>query len=193
MLDAQPVTLVARVLAAFGDALTRGDIAAARTMFVDDCYWRDLVSFTWNIATCEGQDQIGAMLVAQLAQTAPSNWHLAEGEAVADEGGITTAWIGFDTATGRGYGMIRLRGDKIWTLLTTLVELKGYEEPKGFARAMGAKHGAGKNRSTWKEDRDAEDRSLGYDIQPYVLIVGGGQGASHWGRGCANWACRRSS
>ena len=73
MLDAQPVTLIARVLSAFGDALARGDIAAARTMFVEDCYWRDLVSFTWNIATCEGQDQIEAMFVAQLAQTAPSN------------------------------------------------------------------------------------------------------------------------
>ena len=176
MLDAEPATLAARVLSAFGDALERRDVAAARAMFVEDCYWRDLVSFTWNIATCAGQDQIEAMLVAQLAQTAPSHWHLAEGEAVDEVSGITTAWIGFETAVGRGYGLIRLRGEKIWTLLTTLVELKGHEEPKGFSRPMGAKHGAGKNRSTWKEDREAEEKSLGYDTQPYVLIVGGGQG-----------------
>ena len=176
MLDAVPVTLAARVLAAFGDALGRGDIAAARAMFVEDCYWRDLVSFTWNIATCEGQDQIEAMLVAQLAQAAPSNWHLAEGEAVAEDDGITTAWFGFETATGRGYGQIRLRGEKIWTLLTTLVALKGHEEPTGFARPMGTRHGTDKNRSSWKEDRDAEEKALGHDTQPYVLIVGGGQG-----------------
>jgi len=176
MLDAQPATLAARVLSDFGDALDRRDVAAARAMFVEDCYWRDLVSFTWNIATCEGQDQIDAMLVAQLAQTAPSHWHLAEGEAVDEAGGITTAWIRFETAVGRGYGLIRLRGEKIWTLLTTLVELKGHEEAKGFSRPMGAKHGAGKNRSTWKENREAEEKSLGYDTQPYVLIVGGGQG-----------------
>ena len=82
MLDAVPATLAARVLAEFGDAIGRGDIAAASALFVEDCYWRDLVAFTWNLATCEGRGQVEAMLAAQLVQAAPSNWHLAEGEAV---------------------------------------------------------------------------------------------------------------
>ena len=43
-------------LDAFGAALERGDHAAAAAMFDDDCYWRDLVSFTWNIKTLEGRD-----------------------------------------------------------------------------------------------------------------------------------------
>jgi putative flavoprotein involved in K+ transport len=76
----------------------------------------------------------------------------------------------------RGYGLIRLRAGKIWTLLTSMVELKGYEEPLGFDRPLGARHGAAKHRPTWAEEREAEARELGYTKQPYVLIIGGGQG-----------------
>jgi len=62
-----------------------------------------------------------------------------------------------------------------WTLLTTLYELKGYEEPKGPRRPMGAEHGANRDRTTWREDREQEASELGVTEQPYVLIVGGGQ------------------
>ena len=46
----------------------------------------------------------------------------------------------------------------------------------GFDRPMGAKHGAERNRKTWKEEREAEAAELGYSRQPYCVIVGGGQG-----------------
>ena len=161
----------------FGGALEAGDIAAVKAMFVEDCYWRDLVTFTWNIKTMEGPDEVGAMLESQLASTRPSNWRVAEGEEVTEEDGIVTAWIQFETGVARGYGMVRLRDGKIWTLLTTMVELKGHEEPKGHARPLGAKHGAGKHRLTWREERDKEEAELGSKTQPYCVVVGGGQGA----------------
>lgn len=41
---------------------------------------------------------------------------------------------------------------------------------------MGAKHGAGKNRPSWREEREAEAAELGYSRQPHTLIIGGGQG-----------------
>ena len=41
---------------------------------------------------------------------------------------------------------------------------------------MGAEHGANKQRTTWKERRQQEAESLGSTTQPYVLVVGGGQG-----------------
>ena len=41
---------------------------------------------------------------------------------------------------------------------------------------MGAEHGADKQRTTWKEQRQAEAESLGSTTQPYVLVIGGGQG-----------------
>ena len=56
MSETTPTTQVAEWLAALDTALTRGDAAAAAALFDDECYWRDLVSFTWNITTAEGPD-----------------------------------------------------------------------------------------------------------------------------------------
>ncbi|MCC5965100.1 MAG: NAD(P)/FAD-dependent oxidoreductase [Natronohydrobacter sp.] len=176
MLDTTIQDEVTEFLQNFGKALEKGDIDAVTAHFQDDCYWRDLVSFTWNIKTSEGKGEIADMLRAQLGTVRPTGWQIAEGETATEEGGVTTAWISFETAVARGYGLIRLKDGKIWTLLTTMVELKGHEEPAGFARPLGARHGAGKNRATWLEEREAEARELGYSRQPYVLIIGGGQG-----------------
>jgi putative flavoprotein involved in K+ transport len=176
MLDTTTQNEVTQFLDSFGKALEQGDIDAAVAHFLEDSYWRDLVTFTWNLNTSEGRDEIADMLRAQLGAVSPTGWRIAEGETATEEGGVTTAWIEFETAVARGYGLIRLKEGKIWTLLTTMVELKGYEEPAGFDRPLGAKHGAGKNRATWAEEREAEARELGYTRQPYVLIVGGGQG-----------------
>ncbi|MCR9110530.1 NAD(P)/FAD-dependent oxidoreductase [Marivita sp. XM-24bin2] len=176
MLDSTLADTTQAFLDEFGKALEERDIARAREMFADDCYWRDLVTFTWNIKTVEGKDEVEDMLKHQLATTKPHNWALAESEVVTEDGGVVTAWITFETEVARGYGLIRLREGKIWTLLTTMVELKGYEEPKGFDRPLGAKHGAGKNRETWAEEREREAKELGYKTQPYTLIIGGGQG-----------------
>ena len=161
-------------LAGLGAALERGDIAGALTQFDDDCYWRDLVTFTWNIKTMEGKAQIKAMLEATLASTQPSNWQI-DGEG-ADGGGFSEAWFTFETGVARGRGMVRLKGDKCWTLLTTMVELKRFEEPTGSARAKGVEHGVQPGRQSWLEKRQAEESGFGSTTQPYVLIVGGGQG-----------------
>ena len=176
MLDSPVVSQTEAFLKRFGDALANSDIAAAVDMFQDDCYWRDLVTFTWNIKTMEGKDQVKDMLEHQLASTKPGNWTLAEGEVPTEADGVTTAWIQFETDVARGYGLLRLKDGKIWTLLTTMVELKGHEEPKDFNRPLGAKHGAGKHRTTWKEEREQEKAELGYKTQPYCVIIGGGQG-----------------
>ena len=51
----EPAQQVTEWLSKFGDALARGDSAAAVDLFDADSYWRDLVSFTWNIKTLEGK------------------------------------------------------------------------------------------------------------------------------------------
>ena len=61
-------------MAAFSDALEAGDIAAVLDGFLDECYWRDLLSFTWNVKTLEGKDDIAAMLRATLANARPGAW-----------------------------------------------------------------------------------------------------------------------
>lgn len=148
--------------------------AAAADLFVEDCYWRDFLSFTWNIKTLEGRSQIADMLSTTLAATSPANWEI-DGEATAD-GEVIQAWFRFDTNTARGYGHLRLRGDACWTILTTMTELKGHEENRGTRRIKGVEHRARKDRSTWLEDRQQEEAELGTTRQPYCLIVGGGQG-----------------
>ncbi|MBG6145476.1 putative flavoprotein involved in K+ transport [Labrenzia sp. EL_142] len=176
MLDTPLVHQTETFLKSFGKALQDKNVDEAVNMFQDDCYWRDLVAFTWNIKTVEGKDQVRDMLTRQLATIAPANWTTAEGEVPTEEGGVVTAWIQFETKQARCFGLIRLKDNKIWTLLTTMVEIKGHEEPKGFQRPLGAKHGAGKNRPTWKEERERENAELGYTEQPYCVIIGGGQG-----------------
>ena len=119
-------------------------------MFEPEGFWRDLVAFTWNIKTCEGRGEIKAMLAARLADVRPRNFQAKSAE-----------WFTFETALGRGIGHLRLREDRCWTLLTTLQELKGHEEK------------AGPNRLKLPVPRA---QGLGIADQPYVLIIGGGQG-----------------
>lgn len=137
MLDISPATKIDATLSKLGKALESGDIDAAINLFQTDCYWRDLVTFTWNLKTLEGQEQIRQMLKSQLAAITPSNFVQDPKEPATDAGGITDGWFEFETGVARGYGHIRLKDGRIWTLLTTMTELKGHEELKGIRRPMG--------------------------------------------------------
>jgi len=170
----EPAAEVDQWLAHFDEALTAGDSAAAAACFLDDSYWRDLVAFTWNIKTVEGPEGVRDMLDHALAHAKPRKWRVTEPPA-ADQG-VTEAWLTFETEVGRGLGHLRLKDGRAWTLLTTLAELKGHEEPAGPGRPMGAEHGANPDRETWLEQREREATELGYETQPEVVIVGGGQG-----------------
>jgi putative flavoprotein involved in K+ transport len=161
-------------LADFESALAARDVQRAAGMFAVDSYWRDLVAFTWNIKTVEGRDGVADLLNARLDDTDPSGFRTTEEPTEA--GGITEAWIEFETATGRGKGHLRLKDDGAWTLLTSLRELKGFEEPRGRTRPKGVHHGAVEDRKTWADERELEASQLGYQRQPYVVIIGGGQG-----------------
>ncbi|MCG5487041.1 MAG: NAD(P)/FAD-dependent oxidoreductase [Sinorhizobium meliloti] len=176
MLEESPGTRIDTALAKLGKALEQGDIDTAVNLFQADCYWRDLVAFTWNLKTMEGQDQIRDMLTTQLAAIKPARLRQDENEPASAGDGVTEGWFEFETEVARGHGHIRLKNGLIWTLLTTMTELKGHEEPKGLRRPLGAEHGHDPNRRTWKEKREAEAAELGYTTQPYAVIIGGGQG-----------------
>jgi putative flavoprotein involved in K+ transport len=168
-----PTAQISKWLDDFHAAVSRNDFHAAVAMFGDDSYWRDLVSFTWNIKTAEGPQQIRAMLEATMPGAKASNWTI-QGEG-SEAGGVTEGWFTFETGTGRGRGHLRLIGGRAWTFLTTLQELKGFEEKKRETRPKGVEHGVYKDRKTWLEERQEEERTLGYTKQPYVVVLGGGQ------------------
>ncbi|MBU2697612.1 NAD(P)/FAD-dependent oxidoreductase [Pimelobacter sp. 30-1] len=185
-LDDRPVTAAATTeapdpatawFAAFEDALTARDVDRAAGLFAATSFWRDLIAFTWNLTTVENPDGVADLLTSTLDRVDPRGFRLTEPADTAD--GVTTAWFEFETSVGRGRGLVRIvdeDGPKAWTFLTTLFELTGHEEPRGVRRPMGAEHGATKERVTWLEKREAEEAALGVDVQPYVLVVGGGQG-----------------
>ena len=172
---ASPVaTEVEQWLSRFDQALTNGDCDGAAELFADDGFWRDIVAFTWNIKTVEGPNGVREMLEHALGSTRPSGWHTTEEPIAVDD--VSEAWIAFKTDVGRCRGHLRLRDGKAWTLLTTLEELKGHEETAGRHRPKGVQHGASAERRTWLEERTRESEELGHTTQPYVLIIGGGQG-----------------
>ena len=153
-------------LTEFASALKRSDIDAATALFADECYWRDLVAFTWNIVTLESRSAIADMLSARLGDVKPDSFVLSG----------RPGWFTFETAQGRGTGHVRLKDGKAWTFFTALLELKGFEEKRGPTREHGTQHGAFKDRVTWTDRRNADARELGFERQPYVLVIGGGQG-----------------
>ena len=71
MLDTTATARMDAFLARFETALASGNVDAVTGLFAEECYWRDLVSFTWNIRTMEGRDQVRDMLKACLARVKP--------------------------------------------------------------------------------------------------------------------------
>ncbi len=168
--DAAITTFLSRL----NDALTRGDTEAATSLFAADAFWRDLLALTWNITTSEGRDEIAAMLDSTLPATNPRD--LKPDDAATEQDGVVSGWFSFETDTARGRGHVRLRDGLCWTLLTTITELKGHEERRGPTRERGTEHGVRRGRRSWLEQREHEAATLGVTEQPYVLVIGGGQG-----------------
>lgn len=171
-----PTARAQAVLDQLNQALAARDFAAASQLFAEDCYWRDLVLLTWNLKTCEGPAQVADMLAAQLDAAAPLVLQLDPKEEVTEANGVLSAWLVVDARHARGLGHLRIRDGRIWTLLTTIQELKGFEEALGLRRPMGAEHGIRRGRQTWLDRQQEEAETLGESRQPYVLVIGGGQG-----------------
>src|SRR5260370_41955917 len=120
MLDKAPNGKVSDLLDALDKALSAGGVELAVDLFQADCYWRDLVTFTWNIKTMEGRDQVRDMLKARLADTKPSTWKIADGEDASEADGITESWIEFENEGAPRFGHIRLEDRRIRTVLSTI-------------------------------------------------------------------------
>ncbi len=142
-------------------------------LFLVDSFWRDIVSFTWNIHTAEGRQAIDEMLRACLDMVKPASWRPNGPAREVDD--VVEGSFDFETAVGRGSGILRLKDGRCWTILTTLVELKGHEEAIRHRRRIGLAveeyhHG----RETWRQRRERDGSEIGVARQPYCLIVGAG-------------------
>lgn len=161
-------------LSSFEEALEARDIDRVLDHFAEDCYWRDFVSFTWNMITLEGKPAVRDMLERRLADVQPGSWALDESVQPRSEGGVTEGFLTFRTRVAHGAGYVRLRDGKVWTLLTTMQDIKGHEEPGSLVRPWGLVKDEQIGAPTWTERRAAETAEIGKAQQPFVLIVGGG-------------------
>lgn len=161
-----------RFAAALGESGPEAGNMAA--LFARDCYWRDLLTFTWNVTTMEGWPAIAAMLASQSRASAPGDIDVTSARTIDD--GTTEAWFTFRTDVLHGSGCLRLEAGLCRTLFTMAEDIIGHEEPRGPRRPQGLTHRADRQRVTWAESRAREAAELGRSRQPQVAIIGGGQG-----------------
>jgi cation diffusion facilitator CzcD-associated flavoprotein CzcO len=172
-------------LAQFERALAKPGSGLLETLFHPDSHWRDVLALTWDFRTVDGADAILQELRAHAGQARPAGFRVDPDRApprnVTRAGTQTIeAIFKFETAVGCGTGMLRLIPDagdgntlKAWTLLTTLDELKGFEEQLGTARPRGQAYSREFRGPNWLDLRKAAAEYT--DRDPDVLVVGGGQ------------------
>ncbi|HEV7866004.1 MAG TPA: NAD(P)/FAD-dependent oxidoreductase, partial [Acidimicrobiia bacterium] len=182
-----PQAVASRWLADFGAALEQRDPEKIGALFLPDGWWRDLLAFTWDLRTFHGTGAITGALVGALEGSRPTGFRLTEGkEPITVEVDENTRWVqgffDFETTAARGAGFFRLMPTgtdadgpwQAWTVLTTMDELKGFEEQLGARREKGVSHGEQRDRQSWLERREAEREFT--DSEPQAIVVGAGQG-----------------
>jgi cation diffusion facilitator CzcD-associated flavoprotein CzcO len=172
-------------LAQFEGALTKPDASALNTLFHPDSHWRDVLALTWHFRTLTGSDAILSELQAHAGRARPASFRIDPDRAAprnVTRAGTPAmeAFFRFETAQGRCNGIVRLVPDaddggalKAWTLLTTLEELKGFEEQLGTARPRGQAYSREFRGPNWLDLRKSAAEYA--DRDPDVLVVGGGQ------------------
>jgi putative flavoprotein involved in K+ transport len=172
-------------LAQFEEVLARPDDSQLQSLFHSDSYWRDVLALSWNIQTINGAGAILKELKTHARRAAPGGFAVdperrAPRKVMRAGTNAIEAIFKFETAVGRGSGIVRLIPDaddgntlKAWTLLTELGELKGFEEQLGVARPRGNAYSRDFRGPNWLDLRKAQ--AAYEDRDPAVLVIGGGQ------------------
>lgn len=173
--------LVAEWLERFNSALEQQNFAAAAAMFRADGYWRDMLSFTWEITTFQGTSHIAAALDATFEDCGAHNFRLEAQEVTEGRLGSDVtieAFFEFETKLVNGRGYMRLVNDggnpetwKALTFLTTAKELKAFPSDPFLHRRREAI--PQRTTENWLDRRKAEAEFANSD--PEVLIIGAGQ------------------
>ena len=179
--------LVSRWLSAFETALGSRDVVAVAALFQPDSHWRDIVAFTWHLTSHRGDTAIATALAERQRMVQACGFKIAAGRTpprrvrrLGNE--VIEAIFEFETRDGRGNGVVRLVPDvaadgrdsgRAWVFLTTLEELRGFEEHIGARRPTGEAYSRNFGGDNWLDQR--RKRQAYADRDPAVLVVGGGQ------------------
>jgi cation diffusion facilitator CzcD-associated flavoprotein CzcO len=178
-------TIADHWLAQLERALAEPDDVLFKTLFHPDSHWRDVLALTWQIRTINGLDAILRELKAHVGRAHPTGfrtdpYRTAPRYVTRAGTNAIEAIFRFETAEGRGTGVLRLTADpndgttlKAWTLLTALDELKGFEEKVGRSQPRDKSYSHNFRGPNWLDLRKSAAEYIGRD--PVVLVVGGGQ------------------
>ena len=138
-----------RWLGDLGAALDSADEARLAALFAEECHWRDILAFDWDLHTTSGAAAIARRMAPALARTAPRRLELAKGRKpprpVTRAGTqAIEAIFTFETAVGPCNGVVRLVSAgagpggpfRAWTLMTSLDEIRGHEDPANGRRTL---------------------------------------------------------
>ena len=180
-------------LSRFQAALEAGDAPAAADLFATECYWRDLVSFTWNITTVEGRDGV-ADLLERDPRAAPTRPASRIDRAADEADGVTDGVVQFETAVGRGRGLLRLVEEDGPGVDVAHHALRA-EGPRGAARRAPPD---GRRARRQQAARDLEGaaasrrpRASAAPPSPTCWSSAAARAASPSAPGCGSSACRR--
>ncbi len=179
-----PGSIADEAVQSINDALSKEDVIALANLFLEDCYWRDHLTLSFDLRTFKGKTKVSNFLKEngcslKSIELDKSNAFTSPREGAFDGVGEVKGlefFFSFHSKLGAGRGTCRLSEDKdhqwkIFSFFTQLTELAGFEEPTGTNRRQGVQHGGKPDRRNWLEQRQAE---LNYDEgrEPSVLIVG---------------------
>ena len=179
--DNKDAEAVSQWLASFDAALRDGSAKAIAALFSADSHWRDLLAFTWDLTPHIGVDIISTALSTRQAKTQARGFVIAASRTPLRRlrrhtVEVIEAIFEFETAVGRGNGVVRLRADnpkQAWVLLTTLEVLKGFEEKTGHLQPKGEPYSRDFGGDNWLDQRT---KAQSYEARdPTVLVIGGGQ------------------
>jgi putative flavoprotein involved in K+ transport len=169
-------------LRAFEAALASRDAEAIAALFADECHWRDILAFTWNLHSISGAQAIAKRLAEALPRMAPRDIALASGRTPprrVQRAGTEAieAIFRFETEVGPCDGVVRLVADagvpRAWTLMTALAEIRGHEDPANGQRWQDVDWKRNFGGENWLDRRN---RARAYaDRDPAVLVVGAAQ------------------
>ncbi|KAL3456228.1 FAD/NAD(P)-binding domain-containing protein [Aspergillus heterothallicus] len=161
-------------LSSFSKSLSTGRSQDIQAHFLEkESWWRDFVSFSWDIACPNGSEAIASYLVSstsdfsepKLDQPGALQPHLA------DLGGMrfVQAGFGFKTKFGKGRGVLHLANVgpeewKAWTVFTLLERLNGQDELEARRVKEAGVQSSGTGTKSASDDGDLQ-----------VLVVGAGQ------------------
>ncbi|KAI9573940.1 FAD/NAD(P)-binding domain-containing protein [Boletus coccyginus] len=175
-LDVQ--TVVNDWFAKFAKAIGLKDVPAIVDLFLDNCFWRDMLALTWDFRTFEGRNALYKFLKDQLSVFSPRSdtfslqYDSIELQRPYEDIAWIQAFFNFDTNVGHASGVLRLvplpdGAWKAYVVYTNLEDLKGFPERIGSLRNFEPNHGK------WTAKREREREFL--DEEPTVIVVGGGQ------------------